>query len=159
MAVEICVCCSHADLGPPAIAHCPDRPCLSRWGCGSGDAAYGVHGVSLYGCGANRNRRLLREYGDKRPSSAHETGAVQGHFARLRQRVRLRFLARPARSVDRTRVSHSLWARGILAAGHFASRAVDQTRSLPPYSQPHSRLISRSIRTPLDRVPAHPARL
>ena len=108
------------------------------------DAAYGVHGGSLYGCGENRDRRLLREYGDERPSSAHETGAVQGHLARLRQRVRLHFLARPSRSIDRARVSNSLWARGILVACRFGSRAVDQTRSLPPNCQPHRRLISRS---------------
>jgi hypothetical protein len=122
---------AHADPGPPAVAHIPNRPCPPRWGCGSGDAACGVDGVSLYRRGEHRDWRLLREYGDGRPSSAHETGAVQGHFARLRQRVRLHFLARPARSIDRARVSNCLWTRGILAACRFASRAVDQTRYLP----------------------------
>ena len=83
--------------------HSPDRPCLPRWGCGSGDAACGVHGVSLFGCGENRDRRLLREYGDERPSSAHETGAVQGHFARCSPPPSLSFCGRvrPARRHSR----------------------------------------------------------
>src|ERR1700730_7775026 len=70
--MEICVCCRHADLDPPAIAHCPDRPCLPRWGCGSGDAACGVHGVSLYGCGENR---------DPAPSTALGSPTAYGRVA------------------------------------------------------------------------------
>jgi hypothetical protein len=37
--------------------------------------------------------------------------------------------------------ANRLWTRGILLAPCFASRAVDQTRPLPPYSEPHIRLI------------------
>jgi hypothetical protein len=100
-------------------------------------------GASLYGCRANRDRRLLREDGDQRPchASAHETGAVQGHFARLCQSGGLYLFAGASSSVNRPRVPTRLWTRGILVAPCFASRAVDQTRPLPPYSEPHSRLI------------------
>ncbi len=141
MAAENCVCCRYARSLSPAIAHWPDRRCLPRWGCGS---ACEVHGVGLHGRGENRDPRLLREYGDGRPchARAYETGAVQGHFARLRQRVRLHFLARPSGSVNRARVSNDLWAGGILVARCLAGRAVDQTRPLPPYNAPHHRLIA-----------------
>jgi hypothetical protein len=126
--------------GLPTVAHCPDRPFLPHGGRGSCDAA---GGVSLYGCRANRDRRLLRKDGDERPchASAHETDAVQGHFARLCQSGGLYLFAGASSSVNRTRVPNHLWTRGILVAPCFASRAVDQTRPLPPYSELHSRLI------------------
>jgi hypothetical protein len=52
---------------------------------------------------------------------------------------RLYFLARSSGSVNRARVSNSLWAGRILAAPCFASWAINQTRPLPPYNEPHNR--------------------
>jgi hypothetical protein len=66
---------------------------------------------------------------------------VQGHFARLSQSGGLYLFAGASSSVNRTRVPSRLWTRDILVSPRFASRAVDQTRPLPPYSEPHSRLI------------------
>jgi hypothetical protein len=43
-------------------------------------------------------------------------------------------------SVNRARVSHHLWARGILVAPCIASRAVAQTRPLPLYRSIANRL-------------------
>jgi hypothetical protein len=152
---------AHAHPGPPAVAHIPNRPCPPRWGSGSGDAACGVDGVSLYRRGEHRDWRLLREYGDERPSGAHETGAVQGHFTRLRPKSSVAF-PRPPCPLHRPRSGLQLlmdaWHIGRLP---FREPGCRSNRSLPPYSQPHRRLISEAprIRTPLDRVPAYPARL
>jgi hypothetical protein len=86
---------------------------------------------------------LLREDGDESPchASVDETGAVQGHFARVRQPAGLYFFARSPGSVNRPRVSNRLGAGGILVTPCLASRAIDQTWPLPPYNEPHNRLI------------------